>query len=42
MIGTIIGTIWRKENYDVHAWKSSIKWGQMNNSQLEICCEKYD
>jgi hypothetical protein len=31
MIGTLIGTIERKENYDVLAWKNSIQRGQLKS-----------
>jgi hypothetical protein len=33
MLGIVIGTIGRKENYDVCAWKSSIKWGQLKSQR---------
>jgi hypothetical protein len=29
MIGIVIRTIGKKENYDVPAWKNSIQWGQL-------------
>jgi hypothetical protein len=33
LIGTIIGTIHRKENNDILAWKSLIKWGQLKSQK---------
>jgi hypothetical protein len=33
MIGTIIGTIRKKENYDIHAWKNSIQQGQLKSQR---------
>jgi hypothetical protein len=33
MIGTIIRMIGIKENFDILAWKSSIKWGQLKNQK---------
>jgi hypothetical protein len=33
MIGIVIGMIQRKENYDVLAWNSSIKWGQIKSQR---------
>jgi hypothetical protein len=33
MIGTIIGMMRRKENYDILAQKSSIKWGQIKSQK---------
>jgi hypothetical protein len=36
MIGTIIGMIRKKENYDVLAWKSSIKWGRAKEMSMGV------
>jgi hypothetical protein len=33
MIGTIIRTIGRKENYDIPTYKRSIKWAQLKSQR---------